>query len=134
MKQDRLLERVLFRGVEGNYIRCDIPLYKAYTTVDNKGKKIRIPASKIEGAKLKLEDNNIQVLEKVKSLPKRRLIWISYTKNVPLGRKIEDITIKKVLTNEEYLKLEEPYKQVENKLHKQNMKELLKVNYKLNAN
>ena len=121
-----LSQRVLFRGLEGNYIKCDLPLHKARTITDLDGNKKRVPASKIENARLKLQDNNVELLEKIKGLPRRRLIWITYIKEIPLGNKTDDITVIKILTNPEYLKLEKPYKEKSKQLMKENMKQLYK--------
>ena len=101
-------------------------MHKAHTITDLYGNKKRVPAFKIENAKLKLQDNNAELLEKIKGLASRRLIWITYTKEIPLGNKTDDITVIKILTNQEYLKLEKPYKEKSKQLMKENMKQLYK--------
>lgn len=95
--------RVLFQGLEKNYLVCDINVGKGHTIIDSTGNTVKRYFSKLEKAKLKLQDNNIQLLEKVKSLKRRRLIWITYQAEVPLEIDVNDMLVVQVLTNDEYL-------------------------------
>ena len=108
--------RVLFRGLEESYLICDINVGTGYTITDSTENTLRKYFSKLERAKLKLQDNNIQLLEKVKSLKKRRLIWITYQVKVPLEIDVNDMLVVQVLTNDEYLERKAMYKAKEKEL------------------
>lgn len=100
--------QVLYKGFEDGYITCDIKTGKPYTRkVD--GEIIRYPATKIDGVKIKLEDN-VELLEKVKSLRKRTLLWVTYITDMPLRDFSENMLIIKVLTQKEYDAIAIPYK------------------------
>ena len=115
---------VLFRGFEDGCIICDITTGKPYTKkIDGEIK--RFPAPRIYGAKLKLE-NDVKLLEKVKSLRKRTSIWITYKTDMPLRYVTEYATVLKVLTKKEYDTIAEPYRKREKEMMKQNMKVLKK--------
>lgn len=116
--------QVLYRDFDDGYMTCDIKTGKPHTKkVD--GEIIRYPATKIDGVKIKLE-NNVELLEKVKSLRKRTLAWITYTTDMPLKDFTENMLITKVLTQKEYDTIAEPYKKLEKELMKHNMRELQK--------
>ena len=102
--------RVLFRGLEESYLICDINVGKGYTITDSTENTLRKYFSKLERAKLKLQDNNIQLLEK------RRLIWITYQVKVPLEIDVNDMLVVQVLTNDEYLERKAMYKAKEKEL------------------
>lgn len=114
--------QVLYKGLEDGYITCDIKTGKPHTKkVD--GEITRYPAPKIDGVKIKLE-NDVELLEKVKSLRKRTLLWITYTTDMPLRDFTENMLITKVLTQKEYDTLAEPYKKLQKIMWRNIMKKL----------
>ncbi len=98
---------VLFRGLEDGHIICDIKGIKS-------SKKIR------------LDNNNRKLLEKVGNLHKRRRVWITYQKTMPLSKNTEDMIVTNLLTKDEYMILYEPYNKMNKRLFKENMKKLRK--------
>lgn len=127
-KKFLLTRRVLYRGLEGMNLIADITWREPYTKiVEIDGERVtkRFPASKTEGARLNLE-NNAELLEKIKSIPRRRLIWITYTTEVALGNQTENITIVKVMKNDEYMALKKTNDEKQKQLKRQNEKVYIK--------
>lgn len=117
-----LSTQVLYRNFENGYMTCDITISKPYTRkVDEE--IIRHPASRICGVKLKVE-NNIEILEKVKSLRKNTLLWVTYTTDMPLRDVSDNMVIIKVLTQKEYDTIAEPYKKLQKEMWRNMMKKL----------
>lgn len=103
-----LSTQVLYKGFENGYMTCDITINKPYSRkVD--GEIIRYPATRICGVKLKVE-NNVELLEKVKSLRKNTLLWVTYTTDMPLRDVPNNMVIIKVLTQKEYDTIAIPYR------------------------
>ncbi|MBO5349874.1 MAG: hypothetical protein J6A89_08700 [Clostridia bacterium] len=117
-----LSTQVLYRSFENGYMTCDITISKPYTRKVN-GEIIRHPATRICGVKLKVE-NNVELLEKVKSLRKNTLLWITYTTDMPLRDVPDNMVIIKVLTQKEYDTLAEPYKKLQKIMWRNIMKKL----------
>lgn len=117
---------VLYRDFEDGHIICDITDGKPSTriTEDYKGEKVvtRVPAPKRKGARIKIEDNNTQLLDKIKGLPRRRTVWITFQTTNSLGNDVEDMTITNLLTKDEYMAVYKPYKEIEKKMMEENIK------------
>mgnify|MGYP001040553111 CR=1 FL=1 len=121
---------MLFREYQEGHIICDITLNKACTRVVKNlaGERVpvRFPAQKIEGAKLKLYDNNQEFLEKIKSLPRRRTVFVTYQTTMPLSKNTDDMTVINLLTKDEYKILYKPYHDREKKMKVENLKVMRK--------
>lgn len=120
MKKFREPIIVLFQGMEDNKIICDITTSKARTKTKTifrkKVVRKRIPARKILGKRLKLDDNP-ELIEKAKGLKRRRKIYISLLEDDNLlFEKNSDVTVMWILTKDEYKSLE---KMQEEKLNHQ---------------
>lgn len=112
---------VLYRGLEEGNIICDITDGKPTTRSTNKI-VTRVPAPKRKGARIKIEDNNTQLLDKIKGLPRRRTVWITFQATSSVGNDVEDMTITNLLTKNEYMAIYKPYKEIEKKMMEENIK------------
>lgn len=117
---------VLYRDLEKTHIVCDITDGKPSTriTEDYKGEKVvtRVPAPKRLGARIKIEDNNTKLLDKIKGLPRRRTVWITFHTANSLGNDVEDMTVINLLTKDEYMAVYKPYNEMEKKMMAENIK------------
>lgn len=97
MKQKQTIgyKEVTFRGIEGNYIICDIRVHPASTQLvkDNKGNTIKQRLTGLlVGKKVKFDESNLKLLEKLKKLRKRTKITVIYNKAISL-EDLRDVTI-----------------------------------------
>lgn len=97
MKQKQTIgyKEVTFRGIEGNYIICDIRVHPASTQLvkDNKGNTIKQRLTGLlMGKKVKFDESNLKLLEKLKKLRKRTKITVIYNKAISL-EDLRDVTI-----------------------------------------
>lgn len=97
MKQKQTIgyKEVTFRGIEGNYIICDIRVHPASTQLvkDNKGNTIKQRLTGLlMGKKVKFDESNLKLLEKLKKLKKRTKITVIYNKAISL-EDLRDVTI-----------------------------------------
>lgn len=97
MKQKQTIgyKEVTFRGIEGNYIICDIRVHPASIQLvkDNKGNTIKQRfTGLLVGKKVKFDESNLKLLEKLKKLRKRTKITVIYNKAISL-EDLRDVTI-----------------------------------------
>lgn len=100
---------VTYRGLEGDCIICDILWDKTRIVFDTMTEEYVKVISKEEGAKIKIDISNPELLDKIKSLKRRRKIWIHFQTPLSIGYGSNDMLITNVLTNEEYLAWRKPY-------------------------
>ncbi len=128
---DTLSMKVLYRGFEKNEIICDITWDKPRTATvkdeNGENKIVKVPAPKTDGARIKIADN-AELIDKIKGLRRRRLIWITYLTDFDLGTDTKNMTVIQVLTNDEYLERYIPYKKAEDEFRRQNQRNFKKYN------
>lgn len=90
---------VLYRGMEGQYMICDIT------------------SQKETGVKIKLDNSNSKLLEKINQIPRRRTVWITY-QTIGIDYKTEGTKIMQVLTKDEYMERYIPYQKKEKEMEK----------------
>ena len=100
---------VLYRGFEEEDMICDMS------------------APKKEGVRIRIDTNNLELVNKIKQLPKRRRIWIVFQTPIEFGYKTEDMKIIKILTKDEYMVLYKPYHEQNKKMMAENMRTLRKM-------
>ena len=70
---------VFFKGIEGNYLICDL-VWEPYTvTATIKKKKISKHFAPRHNQKVKIQEGNSKLIEKINTLPKKRYVELLYT-------------------------------------------------------
>lgn len=87
----RRYKKVLFKGMEGNYLICDL-VWEPYTTralmLDGKWKSKKF-APRHNNQKVKIQEGNSKLIEKINTLHKRRNVILLYTLGWQAFRNLE---------------------------------------------
>lgn len=105
MKQKQTIgyKEVTFRGIERNYIICDIRVHPASTQLvkDNKGNTIKQRLTGLlVGKKVKFDESNLKLLEKLKKLRKRTKITVIYNRGIAT-EDLRNVTVIDITTEAE---------------------------------